>query len=77
MQTINTTETMNPACLLAPNARSRDAFCQIDIFADEDLFFNVRVICGRMRFVAGGFMNPDEAQRKGMAAMLAMHRPGE
>lgn len=47
-------------------------YCQVDIFADEDLFFNVRVSCGGKRFIAGGFMNPDEAQRRGVQIMLAM-----
>jgi len=47
-------------------------YCQLDIFADENLDFSVRVRCGSRRLVAGGFMNPDEAQRYGMHALLAM-----
>lgn len=47
-------------------------FCEMNIFPDKDLTFNVRVSCRGKRFVAGGFANPDAAQRRGVAIMLAM-----
>ncbi len=47
-------------------------YCQLDIFPDEDLYFSVRVLCGGKRFLAGGFMSPDEAHRHGIHALLAM-----
>ncbi len=56
------------------NARTmqQQDYCEMNIFPNEDLTFNVRVSCRGKRFVAGGFINPDEAQRRGVAIMLAM-----
>ncbi len=56
-----------------PSPQQSQDICQMDIFSDEQLRFNVRVSCGGKRFVAGGFLNPDEAQRRGVAALLAMN----
>lgn len=50
----------------------KDKFCEIRVFSDENLKFNVRVTLFGKSFVAGGFKNPDEAQRRGIAMMVAM-----
>lgn len=57
---------------ISPKTQCDQEFCQLDIFADDNLLFNVRVTCNGKSFIAGGFRNPDQAQRRGMHALLAM-----
>ncbi len=52
--------------------QQNDGFCEMNIYPDTDLTFNVRVSLQGKSFVEGGFINPDEAQRRGVAIMLAM-----
>lgn len=65
-------QTMNATTEIMGQMPQTTDFCQLDIFADEDLSFNVRVSCGGRHYVAGGFLNPDDAQRQGLRALLAM-----
>lgn len=58
---------------MSPNNSCSKNICELRIFTDEKLRFNVRVAMGGKTFVEGGFKNPDEAQRRGVAIMLAMN----
>jgi|GEM_PF-4185441 len=48
-------------------------FCELRVFPDDQLRFNVRVSMAGKAFVEGGFKNPDEAHRRGVVIMLAMN----
>ena len=50
-----------------------ESHCNISIFPDTDLLFSVMVNHMGKRYVRGGFANPDEAQKRGVEIMLAMH----
>ncbi len=46
--------------------------CEVKVYPDDSLNFHVRVSMAGRSFVQGGFRNPDEAQRHGIAIMLTM-----
>lgn len=61
---------------MSPNAETHESYCELKIFPDKQLRFNVRVAMGGKTFLAGGFKNPDQAQRRGVEVMLAMRGLG-
>ncbi len=52
--------------------------CEINIYPEKDLLFNVRVALNGKTYLKGGFMDPEEAQMHGVKVMLTMtgHIPG-
>jgi hypothetical protein len=57
---------------MSPNPATNESYCELKIFPDKQLRFNVRVAMGGKTFLAGGFRSPDQAQRRGVEIMMAM-----